>query len=177
MGIADIAAANAALMTGVATWVGEEYLINNDAPPRVIWVPTRDQFDGALRYSKPPTAMTPRSIFTRRAGCQIHVWGAGTVVDTNPYKDIAATELLLNRFLYMLRQVAYGAFTLTGGSWLPKANRGELGRCYLLDVTFDIPVVPAPADDATTSVTLTNVDPMSGTAVFPGSEVTGDPAP
>lgn len=181
MALADVVAAHAALLTGVTTQLGEEYVQENAAPPRVVWVPTAHSYDSAGRVGASSAARHPRSWGTRVAGVDLHVWAAGTKEDTDPYKDLRACELLCDRVLFFLRVVAFGSFVANGGQWLP-VSRNHAGRTCVLRFLFNLPIVPAAADDSSVLTSFTNVDGMEGTQVSnplttPTGDVTGEPAP
>jgi hypothetical protein len=127
---------SALLPPGTKSVVGPEHLKAHDAPPRVVWVPSRD------RYGPPEsTGANPRSLRTRLAGCEVHVWGA----------DYDATEALLNLVQAAIHYVTYGSYQLDQGDagWLaldgPLQN---LGRAYVFHVVFKIPVTEAPMKTA-----------------------------
>jgi hypothetical protein len=171
MALADVIAPISALLTGVTCQVGSEFVSVNDVPPRVIWVPTMDRFDGAQRHGA-----GYRSVKTRVARCDVHVWGAAAAGDVTAFKELRATELLLNRLICFIHQVAHGAYELEGGDW-GAAGISQYGRLYVLKVAFRIPVVPAEADQDETTTTFDDVNDMEGTAVMPSGDVTGEPAP
>lgn len=185
MALADIVAAHATLLTGVSTVLGEENLDRNDAPPRVCWVPAGDTFQSASRV-RPSSSVWPRSVGTRIAGVELHIWAAPAADDVTAYKELRATELLVDRVVYYLRRVAGGAFVLNGGRWLPVSDN-HLGRVYVLNVLFSIAIVPAVADDPSVLTSFLHIDSigdppdeeptMEGTMVLPGGDETGKPAP
>jgi hypothetical protein len=122
----------ALLPQGVKTMVGPEHLKTHDAPPRVIWVPSRD------RYGPPEsTGADPRQLRTRLAGCEVHVWG----------RDYDATEGLLNLVQAAIHTVAYGCYALeTEAGWLAlEGPLQNLGRAYVFHAVFKLPVTAAPA--------------------------------
>jgi hypothetical protein len=175
MGLADVISEMATVLSDVAMDFGSDRLnAQAQVPPRVTWVPTPDSFGGAQRTGPGYTPLA-RSVVTRQGGVTLHVWGAGARSSTDKYKDLRATELLVDRVICALKQVAWGAYSLEGGSWAD-AGPGNWGRVYMLNVRFKFPVVPQPANDANTTVTITSLQEV-GTEGLPSGDVTGDPAP
>ncbi len=120
------------LPQGVKTQIGPEYLRSHDAPPRVIWVPSRD------RYGPPmSTGADPRQLRTRLAGCEVHVWE----------RDYEAVEVLLNLVQAAIHAVAYGCYSIEAeAGWLAlDGPLQHLGRVYVFHAVFMIPVTAAPA--------------------------------
>jgi hypothetical protein len=124
----------AGLPTGTSSLVGPEFVKDlGTKPPRVVWVPNRERMEPADNPGS-----DPRQLATRAAGVQVHVWGS----------DYDATETLLNQVISAIHNSAqlWGAYKLTGeAGWLALDGRFTvLGRCYVFEVEFLIPVVEGP---------------------------------
>ena len=65
MALADIIEAVAEVLTGVPVKLGAEHLAVRDAPPRVVFVPSADDFAGASASA--PAGPRTRSLATRLA--------------------------------------------------------------------------------------------------------------
>jgi len=109
-----------------------------DAPPRIVWVPTLDQ------YAIPDVSdMNARSLWTRYAGVDAHVWG----------KDEEATEELFHQLASALKRTFSSGQALQmngGGRWatqeLESAGYVKLGEVYVLSFQLGIPVTRDPFD-------------------------------
>lgn len=136
MAIQDIVNGVTARLTGTQVLLGKKYLDQNSAPPRVVFVPSRDKYGPPQRIGG-----AQKAIHTCWAGLQVHVWAA----------DVAATESLKDQVLQVLRdtvagltvaQIAADGYRVLGGGWLDNAwtNRGEV---YVLEIECGFPVAPA----------------------------------
>lgn len=115
---------------------GGEWLGANDAPPRVVFVPTDEILTGAaeLHYDGTFTATgTSRPLAQRDCTVEVHVWG----------KDRAATEELVGHTVNAIRRAAGAAYRLASGSWKTQdaAALTQLGRAYVFQATFLVPVL------------------------------------
>ena len=72
--------------------IGGEFVTEQSAPPRMVWVPTADTFEGAEQHQ----AAEPRAIMTRVSGCDVHIWGA----------TVLATEQLIQTLIQTLHGTA-----------------------------------------------------------------------
>lgn len=133
---ADIAAlypAAAALETAVSTRAVDHH----GAPPRAIWIPTRDAFAGP---SKSPGGGqdAQHSIATRVAGVRVELWGA----------DATQTELLIEALVRALLRSAGPAgrgVTIVSGQWVEAPGQTALGEGYSLSLTLPLDVRAARA--------------------------------
>lgn len=167
--IANIADALAGQLSGVAFKLGEEFVPETRAPPRIVMVPLRDRFSSAQWH--PVTSASkrsPKNIGTRIVGVKFHVWAAKASGDTTSYPDIRAVELLVDRLLIAIRNISVGSYTLLDGE-LQSADAGQLGRLYILTCEFQLPIVPATPTTAQT--TWANVNQMTGDIILPSGEV------
>lgn len=142
MGIQDVATAVASRMAGVPVLVGKKYLAQQGAPPRVVFVPTRDRLGPPQRIGGPSPA-----ILTRHAGVQVHVWA----------DDVAATEQLVGQLLLAINaaiaedfdtlSIAPSGYKAVDGGWLDQAwtNAGEV---WVGNFEFAFPVTKSAAPTA-----------------------------
>lgn len=173
------------LGAGVPVRLGEEFVQDTDAPPRVTFVPQTDTFGPPRRARSLGQALQPSaSIATRNVGLEARVWGAApeeTDFEANPYAHLRATELLLDRVMLAIHAMGLGSVTFEGGEWAP-TSVAQFGRLYLLRFRVELPVVPTAEDEAAAVSTFTEVlaaaaPPAITTTVVLAADVTATPAP
>jgi len=146
---------------GLVTEFGEEFVHRGDKPPRVVWVPMPDEYErGQERHGTGPL---PRSLGTCNAGVAAHCWAKRESGDTSKYADLTAAWNLGRRVLGACRKVMGASYSARAGQFLP-ANLTQLGRVYLVQLSFRLPVVE---DFSWTTVQI--VDPGPG---VPGTSAT-----
>lgn len=123
---------------------GVENLAGNSAPPRIVWGQATETFDYQIA---PHWQGPPRQLMTRVVQQDVHLWGA----------DRTAVELMLQAFVWAMRQVLGASFRLTSGRWPQGPEKiVQLGTTYVLPVTFLVPVtVPEGAEG---EATITDTD-------------------
>jgi hypothetical protein len=138
------------LAPGTSIVMGGEYLQQNAAPPRIVFVPTDDTYrqpeihegDG-VAYDLPTGA---RPLIEVSASVEFHIWAAS-------WDD---AETLRNAVVVALRRCAAAAFEILRGGWVtPQAAGLQSGRAYVLLVSFPIPVLDAAPLLATVTATDT----------------------
>ena len=120
--------------------LGAQRLHDHTAPPRILWVPSEDEYGPPVSKGERPVSM-PGSAFTKLAGFDIHVWGA----------DETATEELNRLFIEVCHLCIGGAFDIKSGSWEKDGETAENGIEYVLLITLKLPVTLSP--DTTVQVT------------------------
>jgi len=152
---ADMAVEHPTLTSRVgARWIAD----NQDPPPRIVWVPGKDGFEGPWNNSQ-----EPRQLLTCNTRMVAHVWGAGEAGDS-----FASTEALKNNLLASLYRVAHGYYQLGAGTWTSEDGRiADAGGLYLLEVAFAIPIT----DRALTQVTITSTQ-QTNVGAFPDGDET-----
>lgn len=124
---------DALLATQVPVYQGKSYLSLNDAPPRVVVLPTADTFSGARQGSSPP-----RSLKTCRSGAKVVIYGL----------NVDAVEVIRAAVVVALMDEMGTVFALGAGVWHESADESELGEVYELEVHFDVPMTePADRED------------------------------
>jgi hypothetical protein len=173
--LADIILAiNARLPAEVNKRFGSEFLAEAVAPPRVVWVPERDTFGPPGRHGSPATGISlggARTFMTRIQQVAVHIKAAGADDSEDEYKHLRALDVLVNRVIVAIYEVARGSVTVDDGEHVPIQVTGH-ARSYMLHVSFRIPVIRHPDDDTDTTA------PISETAqlgIMGDSE--GRPAP
>jgi hypothetical protein len=113
---------------------GGEHLGVQDAPPRIVWVPTTDAFKAPRVYFDETTTATSaaRVLMQCDATVEVHLWGST--------RDEA--EQMRDALISALRRSNAAAFTVTRGYWPEQDARvlAQLGRRYILEINFPIPV-------------------------------------
>lgn len=139
--------------------VSTRALAEHGAPPRVVWVPSRDDFQGPQKLSR-GGADAQHSLATRIAGIRCVCWG----------ETIAATEDLVECLVRALLRRAGPArigVTIDSGAWVSEVGQTCLGEGYALSITF-----PVDIRAQRTAGTRVSVDPaLDTTATTPGDDI------
>lgn len=112
--------------------VSTRALAEHAAPPRVVWVPTRDDFRGAQKRTTGGASLQ-HSLGTRVAGARAVCWG----------ETIDATEDLAEALVrHLLRAGGSGAegVSVESGLWVDATGATTLGEDYALSITFPVDV-------------------------------------
>ena len=169
-----------ALMSGVTAHYGSQGLDLEDSPPKLVWIP-KDITFAAKRVQG--TGIQAMSMMTRVQQAEVHVWASAAPGDLTEGGPFLATELLLDRVLWAIRNaVGPATFNLISARWTDDSV-DHLGREVVLLVSFDLPVVLQPTDDPTTTAILTHVVPttnpatssMTETLALPHGDLTRTP--
>jgi hypothetical protein len=133
--------------------IGAEKLLEHSAPPRVVWVPTKDRYDGPIQQSR-----TVRSLFTCHSGYDVHLWG----------ESFDAARELRRSFLEVLMANAIASFEIGAGEWVgfDRPRWLKSGEVYVLSLTIMEPITAAPKS----LVTVTSVA-FDSTGAVPGDNV------
>ncbi len=121
----------------------------NDAPPRVVWVPTQGVFTPPEKASR-----KNRQVFVRNPVIQARCWG----------KDADEAEQLVHDLAWELYRTAWGAIELLGEEWPPDA---ATHNGVLVIVTF-IPHIPVEEPEKRTVKATSFEKDASGSAVDDG---------
>lgn len=152
----DVGSDFAALHPSAAavSWeVSTRALPQQGVPPRVTWVPTRDDYGPPEKRTRGGQS-TERSLGTRAAGITCECWGT----------DADATEDLLEcllRHLILKAGPAKVGVSIVSGQWVEQTGASTLGESYALSITMPVDirasrtagarVVVTPALDTTTA--------------------------
>lgn len=131
-----IAAVNANLVTNgtfLATQISTGNLFNaqQDSPPRLVWVPSADSYEGAV-MNHGNRSGAGRSLRTRAAGVDAHIWGG----------DFASTEDLITGVIQacqMTVTASSSTYETLSGVWRQDGYEA-FGFVYMLKLAFKIPV-------------------------------------
>lgn len=167
----------AAVMLGVVDDFAEAYpsapalahevstraIAEHGAPPRVVWVPSNDEFRGAQKNPRGGSS-AQHSLMTRECGVTLVCWA----------ETIDATEDLVEmlvRHLVLAAGVGAVGITIQRGQWVSEAGASQYGEGYALSVTFPVDIR---AQAATPPTRPSPVTPVLNTA---GTGTPGDGAP
>jgi len=145
-------------ITGLTFAVGARNLAVNAAPPRVVWVPTRD-----LIGPKEHSSRIAPSLYTRQAGVQAHCWGA----------SLEAAETLVSAVIAALHESARGSVQFAGIEWASPetVTRGELA---ILTLSLSIPVLKLSTSTPQTVTIEAVADESTGAVAGDGILVSGE---
>lgn len=122
-------------------------LPTHSSPPRVVWVPTDDQWTGAQKLPR-GGGSTGKSVMTCRAGVHLHCWGA----------DRAATWAIVTALVRSITAL-YGSSSevvrFERGGWASTTGATTAGELYVLQINaaLDVPALPDPPRTATPTST------------------------
>ena len=142
----------------ITSIIGEQGEGQNDAPPRLVWVPSRDSFGPALQIGPKPRG---RSVRSRRAGVDCHLWapaaspGPGVNLAT---ASLSAAEQVLNDLLAAVHEELRAGTAADADTWWSHGCKYELGSCEwqtrgtlmqngcecIVEMTFELPVLDSP---------------------------------
>lgn len=142
-------------LAGVTFRTGGRRVAQHDRPPRIVWVPTRDAFTPATKGGT-----NPRSVRTRIAGVEAHVWGT----------TLEQAEDLVHRLVVALHRLAHGSYKVRTCVW-DKPEWMEHGEACVLAFEFAIPVTDEPAPQ----VVVAAVAPDTAEPALPGTLACGTP--
>ena len=141
----------------IRCYLGGEKLGQQDAPPRVVWVPTTDDVRGAeVHYDDAVSAQaSARPLAQVEETIDAHIWG----------KDWDEAELLRDIVVNALRATVLAAARVVRGSWPVQdgAAIAQLGRPYILTFQLLVPVQELQGDFATIRTVEETVEQTTGT--------------
>lgn len=128
---------------GKATFkVGEEHVLEHDAPPRIVWI-----LRGGAIGPVDKGGVNPRPLKTRNVRVFAHVWA----------QDFAAADALLNRLLAAAHAVASGSVDFGSEDWPPQNSQlSAHGTVVIVDLSFRVPVT-APAHPTATAIATSTI--------------------
>ena len=138
----------AALLPDVKVVMGAWEKDANEAPPRIVLVPSRDRFSAAVTARVLTGTTEPKVIATNKVGLAARIWGDPSGSEDYGFTE---TELLRDRFVSALVTAVGFDFTLGDGEWV--GGLTDNGKIYGLSFTLDTPIVDALGQHATTTVT------------------------
>lgn len=146
----------------ITTSVSTRDVATHGAPPRVIWVPWRDDFDAPQKRSL-GGSHAQHSLLTRKVGVRLVIWAG----------DIAATEDLVECLVRHLARIAGTGgvgITFAAGAWVDETGASTEGEGYSLFISYPVDV----RAQAATPPARPTVTPVLDTS---GTGTPGDGAP
>lgn len=133
-----------AVMDDVTGWagthkIGRRYLAHLDAPPRMVWAPTRATPQPPMKISG-----AARSIATRRLTFVVHVW----------CETPDALSDAIDALLAACHRRWHGRWSYAGEDWTDEAAQTDLGEYAAVVITVDLAVL----DNAAVTATLTTAE-------------------
>jgi hypothetical protein len=146
--IADfIEAVRVMLNVDADIWLTGAYFTSaNGAPPRYVWVPTRDTIEGAGN-SGAFAGRTPRALLTRYAGLDCHVWGT----------DLAATQAMVHAVLAATHETLGADAQYGGVRWDPEGINDN-GTLAIVSIAVPIPITAGAIETAVTTGTFDTIE-------------------
>lgn len=149
----DAGAASGTHTAPVPSFVGEKYEAEHGTPPRLVWVPTDDTFGPPVKTGA-SGGVNPKSVRTRLAGVDCHIWAA----------DLAAAEQIINDLVFAAHKaLKHGWYEPQAGHWKTAGELQNQGIGYVLPFILQIPIVGTAAASVTllTYVTTTTIDEVT----------------
>lgn len=135
--------------------LGEQHIAENDAPPKIVFVPRSTRYGSKDITSPIPlltaTPYTPeqlieisnRPVLTEDFTFAVHCWGR-TSTETDPAKipddDYNFARSLAHSVIAACDDLARGAFTVEPGEWTQNGVV-NFGREFVFGITFQTPVL------------------------------------
>ena len=102
--------------------IGEQGEAQNEAPPRLVWVPTRDTFGAPNAVGPSPVG---RSVRTRHAGLNCEVYAA-PASSASPAANLAAAEQMVNDMLCAVFEELRIGTSADGSTWFGQGVRHDV---------------------------------------------------
>lgn len=159
--------------------LGRQHLLEQSAPPRIVFVPVRSVFGARDTYNRSRVASSPsteqrlqyaqRALHSEVVTFEVHVWGAAEPPD--PDDDFDATQALYHVVIQSLRANITGGYELGDGDWTDQhpdaAQLQKLGHEFVFEVSIGTPVL----DELHPLVPISSVET---TVEFSGNSATGE---
>jgi hypothetical protein len=149
MALVDVFQAFEKALPGLSHAYGGEHVAENAGSNRLVWVPSNDAFAAPVG-----PRINPAPLYSRRAGCQLYIWG---VDGGDRLANYRATEALLHLAIATLKDIAKADLQLDGVSWgmLEEGGWTSFGGGCVLRFSVGLPVAAAPKREA--QVTKTEI--------------------
>lgn len=166
-----LAAAGYPALTDGAILLGQQHLVEQSAPPRIIFIPKSSAFSVPSPASASNVSTnTPystegrrqiaqRSIATDSVTFEVRCWGSSIPADPN--NDFDVTQALYQQVIASAHVLCAGAYKVGNGAWTDTSQLFRDGREFVFSLTLATPVLGtllsrAPSDvHAVPTTTLT----------------------
>ncbi len=158
-----ISAVNALMVAtqpDLITHIGANYVMNEEAPPRIVWEPANE----ALIPPNLGRGGEPRILYLRQSNLAVHLFAV----------DLDSLESLLGLFIQSVHHtVSHASYALGAAQWINVDGENlKYGVAYVIQVSFKIPAadsvtnygVPAEVDHIPTTMQDLNIDGSTETS-------------
>lgn len=137
-----------ALVPTGAILIGQEWLSFEHDAPRIVAVPTRTEYAGALPTNPPQVGTgTPpnKYVYSRYMDWDVHLWGEPDPTGADPVYDFNSTLELEREFLYAMQAAMSIPIAVPkGGEWRQPQDVQRRGRLLVVTMRIWTPVVAPP---------------------------------
>lgn len=116
------------LPSGTPLYLGRQYLVQHDRPPRLVLYPVSERFTPPER----PQPQPGRVLWTREVGIELHIWG----------ESYAQVEELLNEVTTALQASLGTSLRMESAAWEPE-GWDQLGAVLVLSFSVAVPILRA----------------------------------
>jgi hypothetical protein len=110
----------------IVALLGEEFVAQHGANPRVVVYPVSDEIRPAMQAA----GNNPRALYTRVCSLEWELWGG----------DYTEVEALMQCLLHVIHEVTRGASEVQGGDWDRETLDDQWGRKFRLRTSFFVPI-------------------------------------
>jgi hypothetical protein len=136
------------LVPSGAILIGQEWLAFEHDSPRIVAVPTRTEYSGAIPTNPPTVGQgTPpnKYVFSRYMDFDVHIWGEPDPTGVDPLYDFNSTLELEREFLYAMQaSMSIPISVPKSGEWRQPQDVQRRGRLLVLQLRIWTPVVAPP---------------------------------
>ena len=137
-------------VAGIEIHVGAEWVDKAKSPPAVVWVPGRERFERPSESHRAKPNEQARSLGTNIATVYARCWAkrSSTGPAAHEYDDLDAARALAELVINGARRAVFGGFQVVAGEHPDQDGKQltQLGRPYVLQLEFRLPVVEYTAD-------------------------------
>lgn len=146
--VAALAAASYQPLTDGKILLGRRFQYVRSAPPRIIFIPTKNDFDASNAYGPgtAPLAAKNPNILTDKISFECRCWAITAGANPlNPDTDFNYTQTLYRQVVRSCLELALGSVTFSSGTWENSKSQATQeivdGMEHVMMLTFDTPIV------------------------------------
>ena len=136
------------LVPNGAILIGQEWLAFEHDAPRIVVVPTRTEYTGAITTNPPQVGTgTPlaKAVYSRWMDWEAHVWGEPDPTGVDPTYDFDSTLELEREFLYAMQATMTIPVSVPrSGEWRQPQDVQRRGRLLVVSFRIWTPVMAPP---------------------------------
>lgn len=137
------------LVPSGAILIGQEWLAFEHDAPRIVAVPTRTEYAGAIPTNPPAVGQDapPNAyVYTRYMDWDVHIWGEPDPTGADPTYDFDSTLELEREFLISMQAAMTIPISVPrSGEWRQPQDVQRRGRLLVLQLRIWTPVVAQPS--------------------------------